>query len=185
MNYGAKLSAANMIFLLFAGAVALFPAFAVASDMIETSGTVLQVVLPATAYGATLYLDDKEGQMQFYKSFFTNMAVTEALKYTINDERPNNSGDQAFPSGHTSAAFQGAAFIHKRYGFEYSIPAYVCAAFVGYSRIEADKHYPDEVFAGAVIGIVSSFYFAEPYKGVTVAPAASRDYLGIMLTARF
>lgn len=44
------------------------------------------------------------------------------------------------PSGHTSAAFQGDAFIHKRYGFDYAIVPYMGAIFTGYSRVHANKN---------------------------------------------
>ena len=61
----------------------------------------------------------------------------------------------------------GAAFIHKRYGWKYSIPVYVGATFVGYSRVQADKHFVEDVIAGATVGIFSSFYFTKSYKGFT------------------
>ena len=185
MNCRMKQIVASIAFFSFASAGILSPKCAAASNVVETSGDVLLALIPATAYGATFYMDDKDGRMQFYKSFLANQVVTQGLKYTIHKNRPDDSDDHSFPSGHTSTTFQAAAFIHKRYGWKCSIPAYLGAAFTGYSRIDADKHYVEDVLAGAIIGTISSFYFAEPYKGVTVAPAASRDYLGITLTARF
>jgi len=157
---------------------------AASKDKIEQAGDIMQILIPATAYGTTFYLDDTEGRTQFYKSFFTNLGVTYGLKYSIDKKRPNG-GSHSFPSGHTSAAFQGAAFIHKRYGWKYSIPAYIGAAFVGYSRVESDNHYIEDVLAGAAIGTISSFYFTTPYKGVTIAPVADRGYYGLALNAEF
>ena len=157
---------------------------AIASDSIETSGDVLQLLIPGVAFGATLYLNDTEGRTQFYKSFVTNLAITHGLKYTIPKKRPNGS-DKSFPSGHTSAAFQGAAFIHQRYGWKYSIPAYLGASFVGYSRVESDNHYVEDVLAGAIIGAVSSFYFTEPYRGVTLAPFSDNRGYGISIGKRW
>lgn len=152
-----------------------------AADSIEKSGDVIQVLIPAVAYGTTFYLDDAQGRTQFYKSFFTNLAVTHGLKYTIDKKRPNGS-DKSFPSGHTSAAFQGAAFIHRRYGWEYAIPAYLGASFVGYSRVESNNHYVEDVLAGAVIGIVSSFCFATPYKGAEVSAFVDNGAYGIRIS---
>lgn len=151
---------------------------------IEKAGDVIQVLIPAIAYGTTFYLDDTEGRRQFYKSFFTNLGVTEGLKLTIDKKRPNG-GDQSFPSGHTSAAFQGAAFIHERYGWKYGIPAYIGATFVGYSRVESDNHYTEDVLAGAAIGVISSFHFTTPYKGMTITPVAGKGYFGLSLNANF
>ncbi|CAK8724062.1 MAG: PAP2 superfamily protein [Candidatus Electronema aureum] len=185
MNCRTKQIVASIAFLSFASAGTIFPQCAAASNVVETSGDVLLGLIPAVAFGSTLYIKDTEGSMQFVKAFIANQAVTQGLKYTIHKDRPDESDDHSFPSGHTSTTFQAAAFIHKRYGWQCSIPAYLGAAFTGYSRVDADKHYVEDVLAGAVIGTISSFYFTEPYKGVTVAPAASRDYIGITLTARF
>ena len=153
-------------------------------DDIEKSGDVIQVLLPAIAYGTTFYLDDAEGRTQFYKSFFTNLGVTYGLKSVIDKKRPNG-GNRSFPSGHTSAAFQGAAFVHKRYGWIYGIPAYISAAFVGYSRVESDNHYTEDVVAGAAIGVISSFYFTTPYKRMTITPVTNAGYYGLTLNAEF
>lgn len=144
---------------------------------IERAGDIIQIAIPAIAYGSTFYMDDPEGRSQFYKGFATNFAVTHGLKHAINKERPNG-GDHSFPSGHTSAAFQGASFIHKRYGAKYAIPAYVGATFVGYSRIQADKHDTTDVIAGATLGTLSSWYFTTEYKNTTVSLNASPDYYG-------
>lgn len=156
----------------------------VASDGIESAGTAVQILIPAVAYGATYYVDDPEGRTQFYESFLTSMAVTYILKYTIEEKRPNG-GEHSFPSGHTSAAFQAAAFIHRRYGFKYSIPAYLGAVFVGYSRVESRNHFTRDVLAGAAVGIGSVLLYTRPYHGVSVTPIADSGYFGITLCARW
>jgi membrane-associated phospholipid phosphatase len=174
---------ATLLCLVFTGAFS--PSSQAASkDKIEKSGDIVQLLIPAIAYGTTFYLDDSEGRGQFYKSFLTNLGVTYGLKYAIDKKRPDG-GSHSFPSGHTSAAFPGAAFIHQRYGWKYAIPAYLGAAFVGYSRVESDNHYPEDVLAGAAIGAISSFYFTTPYKGITIAPVADRGYYGLTLKADF
>lgn len=152
---------------------------------IEQAGDIIQIAIPAIAYGATFYYNDDVGREQFYKAFGTNMATTYALKYTIDKKRPNG-GNHSFPSGHTSAAFQGAAFIHKRYGIDYAIPAYVGATFVGYSRIEAKKHDVVDVLAGAGIGMASSFYFTDSFGDNTqVIPITSPNYYGVVVNYQF
>ena len=147
--------------LLSGSALAITPAYA-KSD-IETAGDIIAVTIPAIAYGSTFYMDDPEGRQQFYTSFATNAVATYGLKKAIDKERPDHSDNDSFPSGHTSVAFQGASFIHKRYGLEYSIPAYVGATFVGYSRIDADKHDTTDVLAGAALGVASSMFLTKSY----------------------
>ena len=153
----------------------------------ETAGDIIQVLIPATAFSATFFQDDEKGRMQFYKSFFTNLGTTYALKYAVNKPRPENHGDYSFPSGHTSAAFQGATFIHLRYGWEYSIPAYLGASFVGWSRVEgeSDKHDAIDVLAGAAVGIFIAYFFTDPYEKLTLVPIVDNGVYGIGITGRW
>lgn len=131
---------------------------------VESAGDFLLFALPATALTSTLIVGDYEGSWQFTKGAILNQAVTIGLKYGLNKQRPYGNGERAFPSGHTSTTFQSAAFIQKRYGWEYGIPAYALAAFTGYSRIEAQKHDGWDILAGAVVGIGSAYLFTTPYQ---------------------
>jgi membrane-associated phospholipid phosphatase len=156
-----------------------------ASDGVENAGSVIRTLIPAVAYGTTFYLHDADGRSQFYKSFFTNLAVTYALKNTVDKTRPDGSDEESFPSGHTSVAFQGAAFIHKRYGIKYAIPAYLGATFVAWSRVESDNHYTVDVLAGAAIGVVSSLIFTKPYKGFVVTPVVESGFYGVGISKQW
>jgi len=160
------------------------PAQALAADTTEKAGDFLQIAIPAIAYGATFYFDDSDGRSQFYKSFGVNILATQVLKQSINAKRPNG-GDHSFPSGHTSAAFQGAGFIHARYGLDYAWPAYAAATFVGYSRIDSNAHYLRDVVAGAALGVATSFYFTRnPYqaKSALIVPYIDGKSAGITLS---
>ena len=103
----------------------------------KPSGDVLLFAMPATALTGSLIVGDYDGTKQFTKGFALNKAVTIGLKYATNKSRPYTNGDRAFPSGHTSTTFQSAAFIQKRYGWSYDIPAYILAGYTGYYRIAA------------------------------------------------
>jgi len=82
-------------------------------------------------------------------------------------------------------AFQGAAFIHKRYGWKYAIPAYLGSTYVAWSRVESDNHFTVDVVAGAVIGVASSFIFTRPYKGFVITPVADSGFYGIALSKQW
>jgi membrane-associated phospholipid phosphatase len=136
--------------------------FLYAEDRIETAGDILEITLPVSALSLTFVYKDTNGTKQFIKSFGTTLGVTYFLKYTIHKKRPNG-GEHSFPSGHTSSSFASAAFIQKRYGWKYGVPAYLAATFVGYSRIECKAHYIEDVLAGALIGITASYLFTKKF----------------------
>lgn len=128
----------------------------------EKLGDNLQIALPVSAFASTfIWEDNQKAQSQFIKTMGTSFIMTHALKILINKERPNG-GDYSFPSGHTSAAFTGAAFIHKRHGYKVGVPAYLLASLVGWSRVYANKHDYWDVLGGIIIGYGSAYIFAKP-----------------------
>ena len=132
-----------------------------ARSQIRRAGDVLQIALPATALCMTYAYDDIDGRNSFYKSFATTSLATLFLKQITKKKRPDGSNNLSFPSGHTSAAFSGASFIFDRYGIMYGIPSYLAAAFVGYSRVHAKKHYWEDVIAGASLAIINNYIFSK------------------------
>ena len=140
------------------------------TETVEKAGDVLQLLIPGIGLGSTiLFENNRDGLKQFCKSLVATGIITQSLKTITQKRRPNGTCCASFPSGHTSAAFMGAGFIHKRFGWKYSIPAYIGATFVGYSRVEANKHYVEDVIVGATIGVLSSFYFTTPLKNFTIS----------------
>jgi len=148
---------------------------------IQTSGDVILYALPATAITTTLLLKDLEGTEQFAEGFFLTQIVTHSLKTIVKKERPDGNGFDSFPSGHTSTTFQSAAFIQRRYGWTYGIPAYLLAGWTGYSRIEADRHDLTDVLTGAAIGIASSYLFTKPYEKQSYELSLSGGLDGVMV----
>lgn len=165
--------------------IAALPLGAQAKDSSETAGDILAVALPATAYAATFALHDRDGRLQFYATFAAVALVTQGLKVTVKAERPDGSDDQSFPSGHTSTAFQAASFIRKRYGWQYAAPAYAAASYVGWSRVDAERHYTRDVLAGAVIGIVGAELLTTRWQGVAVTPMVAPGAVGVRVVASF
>jgi len=140
----------------------IFPFIADVADPIRTGGDIGQIATPL--YGLYLTYDnsDGEGRTQFFKSSVATILTTHLLKQTINKPRPDNTNNNSFPSGHTSAAFSGATFIHKRYGLNKAWPAYAVASFVGFSRVYAKKHYWEDILAGAILAGINTWIFTSP-----------------------
>jgi len=86
-------------------------------------------------------------------------SVINTLKYTCRVERPDGSGRNSFPSGHTSNAFMNATFLHLEYGDRsllYSIGGYTAATATGVGRLLNNRHWTPDILAGAAIGILSA-----------------------------
>lgn len=65
--------------------------------------------------------------------------------------------DGSFPSGHTLASLEAATVLFirdKRFG----IPAMVAAVLVALSRLYLYVHYPSDVIAGAILGVLFAFF---------------------------
>lgn len=134
------------------------------NNTIRNAGDFVLFALPVATLSTTFIIGDKEGSWQFTKGFLVTEFVTYGLKFSISKERPDMSNFNSFPSGHTATTFQSAAFIHKRYGFKKSLPAYGLAGFTAFSRINAKKHDGWDVLTGAIIGVGSSFLFTTEYQ---------------------
>jgi hypothetical protein len=80
--------------------------------------------------------------------------ITQSIKLSARRTRPDGS-KLSLPSGHTSATFATATIIQREFGWKAGVPAYALAAWVGASRMHADRHYLSDVIMGATIGIVS------------------------------
>jgi membrane-associated phospholipid phosphatase len=130
-----------------------------AKSAIEELGDFTQVIVPAYAFGMAMNEKNCGGTKQFIYSFGATELSFFGLRTIIDEERPNHSDKNSFPSGHTAAAFSGATFIHKRYGIEKAIVPYLLAGFTGYSRIAAGKHHFHDVVAGMAIGSLFTWIF--------------------------
>ena len=91
---------------------------------VRTSGDVLAFVTPVASLTTVLVLQDWKGLKQGALAGVSTIGMTYALKYLIKKERPDGSDKHSFPSMHTSVSFTGAAFIQRRYGWKWGIPAY-------------------------------------------------------------
>ena len=151
----------KIVFLLISLSF-VFPFIGDSSDPIRVAGDIGQISTPLYGLYLTYEHSDKDGRIQFYKSSVATILTTHFLKQTIDKPRPDGTNNNSFPSGHTSAAFSGATFIHKRYGFNKAWPVYVVASFVGYSRVYAEKHYWEDVLAGAILAGINTWIFTSP-----------------------
>ncbi|HSN33759.1 MAG TPA: phosphatase PAP2 family protein [Ideonella sp.] len=152
------------------------PLFAWAGgDGERRAGDVLSYVLPAATLGAELWRGDRRGAWQFAESFAVTVTATEVLQRTTGIERPDHSNDRSFPSGHAARAFAAATYVHRRYGFDSAWPLYALATYVGYTRVQADRHRWADVAGAAGVAAASSWWLVErkrdePQAALMLAP---------------
>jgi undecaprenyl-diphosphatase len=90
--------------------------------------------------------------------------VNTLLKYAVQRDRPPTivldpeplmevPTTSSFPSGHTSTSF-ACAYVISRLAPRLTVYVYALAALIGFSRIYVGVHYPLDVLAGAVLGVV-------------------------------
>lgn len=145
----------------------------VPESRMERSADQLLIGIPVAAFALTFLLNDGPETGNALGFNFVRMtgtprhdlglalmragAVTYGLKSSVEERRPDGSGDDSFPSGHTSISFAAAEFTRKQYGWAWGAPAYAAASFVGWSRVETKDHWAHDVAVGAAIGILSNY----------------------------
>ena len=145
----------------FVSVAALVSVPAQAGSRVETAGTAVALALPVVAGGLTIYRHDWNGTAELVASTVLTVGTVYALKHVIKECRPfaepcargGNNWD-SFPSDTSALAFAPAQFLWQRYGWEYGVPAYAAAGFVGWSRVDAKKHHWYDVAASAGISIL-------------------------------
>ena len=94
--------------------------------------------------------------MSLVNSSVLSFGVSRLIKHYTWEDRPGNSGTNSFPSGHTATAFTGAELARWEYGATVGIVSYCLASMVGILRLSNNKHWINDVIAGAGIGILSA-----------------------------
>lgn len=63
----------------------------------------------------------------------------------------------SFPSGHTASSFAAAGVFYKNLPKKIGVPAIILAGVIGLSRLYVGVHYPTDVIAGVIMGLLLSF----------------------------
>lgn len=82
--------------------------------------------------------------------------MVNGIKYTVGEKRPDSSARNSFPSGHTATVFMGAELIRQEYSLGIAIGAYTVAFGTAFLRMYNERHWLNDVLAGAGIGILSA-----------------------------
>ena len=211
--------------VLIPSAMIGYGAFAISSrELRKINEEVKEAVWANRANGSTLKLDNfallapaaavyalnfagVKGRNNFLdRSFIYGMSnligtgITSSVKRMSGVMRPDSSNRLSFPSGHTSKAFIAAEFLRQEYKHRspwYGVAGYAVAVGTGFLRMYNNKHWFNDVVAGAGVGILStriSYWLYPKLKGAffrnsktqtVVLPAYQEGALGLGLVHRF
>lgn len=163
------------------------PAFAKNEKTYATLSDIGAYGLAAVSVGVPLIRDDTNGAIQAGGSIAAAQLITTGLKEAFPTLRPDGSDRKSFPSGHTSMAFAAASSLFNRQGRSAGIPALAVAGFVGFARVQADKHRWYDVVVGAAIGSASGFLITRdrPDRTAMIVPWGDSTGAGMTLAMRF
>jgi membrane-associated phospholipid phosphatase len=157
------------------------------SDTHSRAGDVLRVAMPVGVVTYEVWRGDNEGLEQFGMSWAATLAATEILKRATHVERPDGSDDLSFPSGHASNAFVAATYMHRRHGFEQAWPLYLAATYVGWNRVQADRHRWADIAGSAALAGVFSWWLVTPERepAVIVIPSLLPGLVSLQMRVRW
>lgn len=162
------------------------PTHSMNEDSWDTLSSVGVYSLMSTALILPYTKDDKDGLKQAAWSMGSTAVTTLTLKTLIDSERPDESDDDSFPSGHTGNAFSAATTLHRRYGWQVGLPAYAVATVTGIARERAREHHWYDVVAGAALGSFAGWYFTEAFdENVQLVPWVAKGGGGVSIAVRW
>jgi len=158
------------------------PAGAVTDNQWQAVSDVGAGVLIGSALAIPPIRDDWQGFRQAGYSIGLAAGLATLGKALVTEERPDQSGNDSFPSGHAAVAFASATTMYRRYGWEYGVPAYALATLTGAARVAAHKHHWYDAVAGAGIGVGSGWLFTDPFNdNVQLVPWADSKHVDVLV----
>lgn len=82
--------------------------------------------------------------------------MVNVTKRAVGEKRPDTNARNSFPSGHTATAFMGAELVRKEYGNAAGLCAYAVATSVTVMLLYNNRHWLNDIIAGAGMGIMSA-----------------------------
>jgi membrane-associated phospholipid phosphatase len=132
-------------------------------------GQGVAIALPIIAGGISLYKDDWNGAGQLVLATGATVGTSLLISHFVKEERPYCKGlvgcdNRSFPSDTAALAFAPAQYLWNRYGWEYGLPAYAAAGFVGATRIISKEHNVWDVAASGVISWTYNWIITDRFR---------------------
>ena len=131
-----KLGSGGIIWLVLSGLLCVFPKY-------RKAGVTMLTALALDVLLCNVMLKPLVGRMRPF-------TVNTGMELLINAPK-----DFSFPSGHTAASF-AAAFALLFVKNKLWIPSMILASLIAFSRLYLYVHYPTDVLAGILLGLIVS-----------------------------
>jgi hypothetical protein len=93
--------------------------------------------------------------MDLIQALAISELMTQTLKHATDRERPDQSDNTSFPSGHAADTFAFATALERHVGWKYAVPAYIFSSYVAISRLPANRHWLSDAVFGSAVGIIA------------------------------
>lgn len=186
-----RMATAILVPAVILGGVCFFPAALAdlpdrkASAFASGSGNILYL---ATTVGLPLLTDGKDGRnhsLRAADALGTSVLLAEGLKNLVREKRPDANTHDSFPSGHVTAAF-AIATVESQFHPRQAQFWYTGATLISYSRLRLNRHYVQDVVAGAALGFFTARLELSRPHGLILSPLISREGgLGVQVSRGF
>lgn len=139
----------------------------------------------AAAVGLPLLTDGRDGKnhaLRAADALGTSVLLAEGLKALVREKRPDAASRDSFPSGHATAAF-AVATVESEFHPRQAPLWYSGAALISYSRVRLNRHYAQDVVAGAALGYFTARIELSRPHGLILSPLISPEGgLGVQIS---
>lgn len=123
---------------------------------VQLGADIAQYAIPISAGLVALSEGDQEEVVYLILLAIVQKVELVILKYCFPKERPNGKNMKSFPSGHSAAVFLAVGFLSSKYGVTpLTIMTIFAATVVAYSRNATKDHWPVDVLAGSLLGLLN------------------------------
>lgn len=155
-----------------------------AAKFASGSGNILYL---AAGVGLPLLTDGKDGKnhaLRAADALGTSVLLAEGLKNIVREKRPDANSRDSFPSGHATAAF-AVATVESQFHPKQAILWYAGATYISYSRLRLNRHYVQDVVAGAALGYSTARLELSRPRGLILAPLIkpTEGVVGLQITS--
>ena len=136
---------------------------------------VFQIGAGFAAYGTGKAIGNKQVAFvgrDIVRAQVVSQVMVQSLKYAIRRDRPDQSNNKSFPSGHAASGFATATVLQRYYGWKVGAPAYALGSYIALARMSWNRHHATDVVMGAGFGIAAG-------RTVTMSVAKSKFSLGV------